>query len=412
MQDNNKKSSVHYSRNAAYSQLTTRKTYLEYVEGLNENLAEINTLIETSGGEFSADINLISTRDKLQAKIDALYNKECELSRKNYDYNCGYSFLFDGIAILCTFYNDNIETLPNNYYMVRLTPDMLEQVCLGPYAKDSRIKAIFWDNFIKVAKEPKTLAMVTDEGTYHGEPIRILIRHKDGTENSSYSTQGGKGQELINLKNVTGNPIDFIQLEFFTPMFRAVVDYQKNWIPLPSYLQAILYDTKFKNPELFSFVYTSMYKDNGQKYALSIDTVRKYFLYVTAHNNNIGDFMTINAIDFFKQVKPSEISNDKYLKNWYLAKQSMDALCKLHRALVNQNKLEGISFNTGRVSFNKETQKFTVAVKRERPLEITDEQLKQQFIIDNKPFGAGYMPTPDIPEKIVENNEFPANIDF
>ena len=397
MQDNNKKSPVHYPRSAAYSQLTTKKTYLEYVDSLKNELAEVTNVINNFyDGEFSAPLDLISQRDKLQKKLDAIYNKECELSRKNYDYNCGYSFLFDGIAVLCTFYNESIEILPNNYYMVRLTPDMLEQICLGPYISNSKIKAVFWDNFIKVAREPKTLAMVTDEGIYHGEPIRILIRHKDGRENRSYSTQGNKGQELINLKNVTGNPIDFIQLEFFTPMFRAVVDYQKNWIPLPQYLQAILYDTKFNNPELFSFIYTSKYdKEDGQKYTLSIDIVRKYFLYVTAHNNNIGDFMTIDAIDFFKQIKPSEIVNDKYLKRWYLAKQAMDAFCNLHRVLVNKNKLEGIKFNTGRVTYNGKTKCFTVAVKREKPMEITDEQLKNQ------------LPQQEATEGFIENNDFP-----
>lgn len=397
MQDNNKKHPVHYPRHAAYSQLTTQRTYLDYVSSLESDLADANKEIESNGGEFIADIALIQKRNKLQEKINAIHNKEWELSRKNYDYNCGYSFLFDGIAVLCTDYNDSIEILPNNYYMTRLTPEMLEKVCLGIYADNPKIKAIFWDNFIKVAKAPRTLAMVTDEGIYHGEPIRILIRHKDGRENRSYSTQGGKGQELINLKNVTGNPIDFIQLEFFTPMFRAVVDYQKNWIPLPPHLQAILYHTKINNPDLFSFVYKSMY-ESSKKYTLSIDVVRKYFLYVTAHNNNIGNYMTIDAIDFFKQVKPSEIKNDKYLQNWYLSKQAMDALCSLHRFLVNENRLEGISFNTGRVSFNKETKKFSVAVRREKPLEITDEQLKKQ--LPQQEAIAGFIETSDFIENL------------
>ena len=37
--------------------------------------------------------------------------------------------------------------------MIRLTPEWLEKVCLGKYATNPKIKAIFWDNFIKVAKE-------------------------------------------------------------------------------------------------------------------------------------------------------------------------------------------------------------------------------------------------------------------
>lgn len=394
MQDNNKKSPVHYPRNAANSQLTTKKTYLEYVKSLEDELQNLNKEIKKGKREFIETIELLEQRDKLQNKIDTIHNKEWELSRKNYDYNCGYSFLFDAIAVICTYYNDSIEILQNNYYMIRLTPEMLEKVGLGIYANDPKIKAVFWDNFIKVAKDPKTLAMVTDEGIYHGEPIRILIRHKDGKENRSYSTQGGKGQDLINLKNVTGNPIDFIQLEFFTPMFRAVVDYQQNWIPLPQNLQAVLYNEKFTNPALFTFTYTSNY-EQPKRYTLSIDIVRKYFLYVTAHNNNIGDYMTIDAIDFFKQVKPSEISNDKYLKNWYLSKQAMEALCNLHRELVNKNKLEGISFNTGKPYYNQDTKKFSIAVKRKKPLEITDEQLNKQ-----------------LPQPGFENTDFPEDIEF
>jgi hypothetical protein len=57
----------------------------------------------------------------------------------------------------------------------------------------------------------------------------------------------------------------------------------------------------------------------------------------------------------------------------------MDAMCNLHRSLVNEGKLEGITFNTGRVSYNKETKIFTIAVKREKPLEIADTDIIKEI---------------------------------
>ena len=65
MQNNNKKNPVHYPRNAANSQLTTQKTYLEYIKSIETELETANKKIELAGGIFSAPQELIDQRDKI-----------------------------------------------------------------------------------------------------------------------------------------------------------------------------------------------------------------------------------------------------------------------------------------------------------------------------------------------------------
>ena len=343
-----KQPSVHYPRAAAKSQLGTALSYQQEITALEQKLNTTENPNEA---------------DKMRYQLLMLHEKVDDLQRKNFEYNCGYSFLFDGIAVLCTDFNDQIPRPVNNYYVVNVTPEGLETICLGNYKSAPDIKNKFWNDFYNILREPKTLTMATEEGLYTGEPIRILIKHKDGTTS----------RQISNLKNVGGKTVEFIQLEFFAPMFRAVVEYAKNWIPLPRHLQAVLYHVKKTSPELFAFTYKSIY-DEEKEINLSIATVRKYFLYVSNHNNNIGDKMNIDAVRFFQQVKPDQICRGDELKNWYLSKQVMDALCRLHNELTNKGLLDGISFNTCAVYYDKTTKNFTVFVKRHRPLAVEYQQ--------------------------------------
>lgn len=312
-------------------------------------------------------------------------DKRQEVTRKNFNYNVSYAYAMDGLSAYCTdnAANGKIHLLDNNFYSIRVTPDEWEQYCLGKYVTEKKINSRFWDNFKDIVKEPKTLVMITDEGTFLGEPIRILVKRNDcvinshGGNMSNLQTWNKEQNRYVPLENATA--IEYIQIDFFRPMFKAAVEDNANWLPLPRNLQAIIDYTELHNPELLQFTYTSRY-DKSKIMKISPQTARKYFLYVNANTNFLHERMYIDAVDFWKCVNPARIravehQNDEgkkyttfHLKAWYEDKQAMECLIKLHRNLVDTNQLEGIQFTTCGVWYNQSTGKYDVAVYRQKPL--------------------------------------------
>lgn len=351
MTTNKKNNQMHFPRLVAQSELAT-----------NKSLAE-NEIID------------LRNEDKRQ-----------EITRKNYNYNVSYSYAMDGISAYCT---DNagtgkIHLLENNYYSIRVKTDEWENYSLGNFYKtDKTISNRFWDNFKDIAKAPKTLVMVTDEGVYLGEPIRILVKRKDNNRNS----HGGNTSNLQTWNKElkaympieSANAIEYIQIDFFRPLFKTAVEDNANWLPLPRYLQAILDYTELYTPEKLQFTYTSRFSA-PKKMAISAQTARKYFLYVNANTNFLGEYMNFSAIDFWKCVNPTRIRvverenengkkyNEYFLKSWYEDKQAMDCLVRLHRYLVDSNKLDGINFTTCGVWYEAASKEYKIQVYRKKPL--------------------------------------------
>lgn len=312
-------------------------------------------------------------------------DKRQEVTRKNFNYNVSYAYAMDGLSAYCTdnATNGNIHLLENNFYSIRVTPNEWEQYCLGKYVNEKTINNRFWDNFKDIVKEPKTLVMITDEGTFLGEPIRILVKRNNSVINShggnitNLQTWNKEQKRYIPLENATA--IEYIQIDFFRPMFKAAVEDNENWLPLPRNLQAIIDDTELHNPELLQFTYTSKF-DKNKIMKISPQTARKYFLYVNTNTNFLGEKMHINAVDFWKCVNPARIravehqneEGKKYttfhLKAWYEDKQAMECLIRLHRKLVDTNKLEGIQFTTCGVWYDAPTGNYDVKVYRKKPL--------------------------------------------
>lgn len=336
---------VHYPRNVAKSELCTRR-----------NIPNENNLTEV---------------------------QLAELQNKLFAYNCAYAYLMDAIAYYCTrFRDEGIGKLTysnkTDYYTITVTPNELEFYALGEYKNNAELRAKFWHEFNKVFLNQATLVMFTDEGVFGGLPIILSKEYAtNGINRHGGNTQNLK-QQSITLTTKT------IKISFFRPMFKAVVQNGTNWIPLPRNLQAILDYKKMTTPSIFTFKYKSNF-DIKKTYALTTQTMRKYFLFMTSHNNNIGKEMHFDAIAFFNAIKQSEVQetftsyeNDKkelckkhagfYLRNWYFCKQAVDAMACLHSKLVKQGLLAGINFTTCRSSYNKDTQQFTVAVYREKPL--------------------------------------------
>jgi hypothetical protein len=312
--------------------------------------------------------------------------KRQEITRKNYNYNVSYSYAMDGLSAYCTDNAENakIHSLENNYYSIRVTPEEWENYCLGDFYKNDKIiNNRFWDNFKDIVKEPKTLVMATNEGYFLGEPIRILVKREENNRNSH-------GGNMDNLKTwnkelqaytqiETATAIEYIQIDFFKPLFRDAVENSANWLPLPRYLQAILDYTELHEPEKLKLIYHSYFSPQ-KEIKISSQTARKYFLYVNTKNNFIGNYMHINAIDFWKCVNPAQIRtvetktetgkkyNKYFLKSWFETKQIMECLVKLHRDLVDDNKLDGINFTTCGVWYNDKTTEYKIQVYRQKPL--------------------------------------------
>ena len=362
-----------------------------------------------------AQSELATNKSLADTEIIDLRNEEKrqEITRKNYNYNVSYAYTMDGISAFCT---DNagtgkIHLLENNYYSIRVTSDEWEDYCLGDnYKKDKIINRRFWDNFKDIAKEPKTLVMVTDEGIFLGEPIRILVKRKDDNRNahggntSNLKTWNKELQVRTPIENASA--IDYIQIDFFRPLFKTAVEDNKNWLPLPRYLQAILDYTELYTPEKLRFMYVSRYS-TPKEMRISTQTARKYFLYVNANTNFLGDYMNISAIDFWKCVNPTRIRaiekenengkkyNAYFFKAWYEDKQAMDCLVRLHRYLADTNRLDGINFTTCGVWYDPNKKEYKIQVYRQKPLnkdtppfiETDEEKIEYQKWLENGNFG-------------------------
>lgn len=356
---------------------------------------------ELASNKKLAGVEVIDTREQ---------EKRQELTRKNFNYNVSYSYAMDGLTAYCTdnVSNGKIRLLENNYYSIRVTPQEWEIYSIGKYRTDQDIKTRFWKNFKEIVKDPKTLVMVTDEGTYLGEPIRILVKRNDNTRNShggnmsNLKTWNKELQAYIPATNTT--EIEYIQIDFFRPLFKSAVEDNANWLPLPKNLQAILDYAELHTPELLQFKYFSRYDNNsGQIMKISSQTARKYFLYVNANTNFLGDYMHISATDFWACVNPAKIivreetdetgtHNRYFLKAWNESRQAMECLIKLHRKLVDNNQLDGINFTTCGVWYEQQTQEYCIQVYRKKPLIEAPQFIEQtENALENKNF---YFPPP------------------
>jgi len=297
-------------------------------------------------------------------------DKARNLKAKNYNYTAIYAYLMD---LICAFVTDyrNVEgaitELDNNYYTIRLKRETVEKYAFGQYTK---VRSKFWKSFYKVIAEPKTLIMHTDEGDFLGEPIRILAKLQDGTIL--------KAKNFENLQNAT-SMIESVQIDFFKPMFKEIIENHPNWIPLPRYLQAIIDTELIENPQLAEWQAHSQFT-TYEKQSLTAHQIRLYFLYMTDHNNNIGEFMNINAIEFWqcvhadnirkvqKKTDEGNLYNQYYLHDWIKSKYELDALAHFHSNLAQKGLIDGINFTTCQSWYDQQSRFYRVAVYRKQPL--------------------------------------------
>ena len=336
MANNNFNNQTHYPRNEVRSELATKQTTKD------------NTILD------------FTTKAE---------QKAMELKAKNYNYTSIYAYLMD---LICAFVTDYrlvegaITELDNNYYMMTLKRETVEKYGFGPYTK---VRSKFWKELYKVIAEPKTLYMYTDEGEFLGEPIHLTAKLQDGTIL--------KSKNFENLQNAT-QMIEYLQIEFFKPMFKPVVEHHENWIPLPRYLQAIIDTELITNPAIAEWQAQSRYHTYEIE-NLTSQQIRLYFLYMTDHNNNIGDFMNINAIEFWQcvhahNVNKRKITDDKgehdflYLTDWNKSRYEFNALARFHSHLAKKGLIDGINFTTCQAWYEPKNRTYRVAITRKQPL--------------------------------------------
>ena len=343
MERNNFNNQSHYPRSEIKSELATRQTTID------------NTLTEIDKQTFLTSKQI----------------KAIELKAKNYNYTAIYGYIMDLICAFVTDYRNvrgAITEGKDNYYLCTLKRDTVEKYAFGPYTK---VRSKFWKAFYKLINEQKTLYMYTPEGEYLGLPIILTAKMADGTIL--------KAQNFENLQNAM-SMVESVQIEFFKPMFKEVVENHSNWIPLPRYLQAIIDTELIENPSIAEWKAQSRYHDYDTE-NLTAQQIRLYFLYMTDHNNNIGDFMNVNAIEFWQCVHPANVKkvkvyagdNDKpqdnlYLTDWNKARYEFNALTRFHSYLANKGKIDGINFTTCQAWYEQKDRIYRVAVYRQKPL--------------------------------------------
>jgi hypothetical protein len=339
----NNNNQSHYPRSEVRSELATRQTTIN------------NTLQEMK-------YNGVLSNNEIKA---------IELKAKNYNYTAIYGYIMDLICAFVTDYRDTKGAITegnNNYYLINLRRETVEKYAFGDYTK---VRSQFWKAFYKVVSEPKTLYMITPDGEYLGEPIHITAKLADGTLL--------KAKNFENLQNAT-KMIETVQIEFFKPMFKEVVENHQNWIPLPRYLQAIIETELIENPTIAQWRPQSRYHTYDTE-TLTAQQIRLYFLYMTDHNNNTGDFMNVKALEFWQCVHPANVKKQKvyvegsdkpqdnlYLTDWNKARYEFNAFTRFHSHLAKQGKIDGINFTTCNAWYEPKDRVYRVAVYRQKPL--------------------------------------------
>lgn len=341
-------------------------------------MKNLNTNNNVHYPRLVARSELSSKNNTDESKIASLKTAEkmFQMKTKYYNYNSDYGYLFDIITGLITDYRNVPNAIGEDdiYYSINVSRETLETYAFGEY---KNVRADFWRAFTRVVNKPKTLLMHTAEGDYIGLPINIVAKLQDGTILKP---------NFENLNNAT-QMIKSATLQFFKPMFRTIVDNSGNWIPLPRNLQAKIVNLYNEHKELFNYKPNSNYKTYEEE-NITPEQLRLYFLYVSDHNNGIGETMKINAIPFWLSVHPrniKKIADGHYcMQDWYKAKFEFDALAKLHSELATRGEIEGINFTTCKAWYEKTTKTYEMIISRDKPL-----KLAPPFKSD---FGEGYRP--------------------
>lgn len=354
-------------------------------------------------------------------------DKKTQIKAKYFNYITAYAYIMD---LICGFITDYRETpnaiyndLNSRYYKIRLKRSTIEKYAFGEYTK---VKSKFWKAFYKVIAEPKTLIMHTNEGNFLGEPIRLLAKLTDGTILK---------RNFENLQNAT-QMIESVDIEFFKPMFKQIVEDKQSFVLLPPHLQAVIDTELLENPKLAEWQAISHF-DKYEKEKLTGQQIRLYFMYIADRNNDTGENIFIPDIEFWQAVHPDNVRfsisnmNDKftkinyengcyknavvqddklfcyYLNDWIKSKYELDALANFHSVLSHKGKLQGMNFVTCKSYYEKENKRYRIAIYRQQPLTnapaykvIQQEKIKQLPTNNTneeleKTFGIKYTPPQD-----------------
>ncbi len=189
-------------------------------------------------------------------------------------------------------------------------------------------------------------------------------------------------KKLINLKTyskhtkVINTVIIFILQPLLNPIFPGN---DKGWFHCPTALQAkIKHTLQELTPKRIVEATPDHIKSIDEKfhkircYELEGHFLQKYYLYLNTQDGSQNtNYLTVDAIDLWEHVSPSEIIVNrgyKYLRDWSKAREKLEAANEFYKAMETRGLMEGAkAFPTTQpkgVYYHKDKQTYRIYYKR------------------------------------------------
>lgn len=328
----------------------------------------------------------VNTKLIVWENVSREQQRELNVKAQEFNYVSIYAYLFDTICYVIKNHKDKIVFDDDpNYYTVRLKKETIENVALGEY---KNLKHSFWDNLIELTKKQRALYFFNGNEYVLGLPIITSIHYQKELSQT-------ESNQLYNLKNISElHSIDYVEIKFNKTLF-PIVENKTSFLTLPSHFQAFLDNFIQTNKDYFCIEY----QRNGKTKKVNITSqqLRLYFLYMQQHDNNIGTTKRINALEFWKCVKPQYIKkkgDNYYLELWYEAKLVLDRMVTFHENAIKLG-IKGLNFIANKSFYHQKTKEYEININRQTNI------LSEPF-----PEPDAFMRTAPFPEPFPEPEDF------
>jgi hypothetical protein len=306
------------------------------------------------------------------------------LKRSQFAFGSLYPFIFDGLATAATRYGIDYFSSHEEYYRIELPINELFELSLADFDtsenKQHLVNELLKQGSTFDKEEVKHLRCVPmNRGEYISiQPLIIGFKTKTQDE-----IPLAEIKKLINLKTyskhtkVINTVIIFILQPLLNPIFPGK---DKGWFHCPTALQAkIKHTLQELTPKRTVEATPDHIKSIDEKfhkircYELEGHFLRKYYLYLNTQDgtHNTNNYFTVDAIDLWEHVSPSEIIVNrgyKYLRDWGKAREKLEAANEFYKAMETRGLMEGAkAFPTTQpkgVYYHKDKQTYRIYYKR------------------------------------------------
>lgn len=277
------------------------------------------------------------------------------LKRSFFEISGAHPYVFDALAFVCTYHKKAIERGDNpleTHYRVRIPIDNFMDFALdGRVQFKHRLMAELYD--MAMIQKGKVLPLDAKHSVLT-VPVRVELLYKDGSRvNPAVARQ---------LENLNGQlPVDMIAIEFYKPLFHSLLKGEdgESWFPLPKAFNAKmleLMDILRDKPE---FKYAGITALPNQ--------YRKVYLYMNLHDNSIGEYLHLDAIDSLLSCYPSLISTRRgvhYIDDWWPARLFMKKAALFFYQMADRGLMEGVKLVPTGIWYDKPLRKFRFRLQR------------------------------------------------